>query len=132
MMLPIREIEELASARFREASLLFAAKEYDGAAYLCGYAVELTLKAKICANLHWQGYPESSKEFERLSSIRVHHLATLLDFTGLQEIVRTKYQVHWSNVKDWSPVGRYNRIGTVSADRARTMLAAAAFFVTRL
>ncbi len=111
---------------------MFAAKEYDGATYLCGYAVELILKARICKNLNWKGYPASNKEFERFQSFRVHDLETLLNLTGIQERIRTNYIKHWSNVRGWSPADRYRPPGWVSPVKAREILASASFFVSKL
>jgi HEPN domain-containing protein len=48
-----RELQRLACLRLREAEALFGADCYDGCAYLCGYVVELALKAAICATLEW-------------------------------------------------------------------------------
>ena len=45
------ELRALARARLKEAQILFAAKRYDAATYLCGYAVEMALKARICKTL---------------------------------------------------------------------------------
>lgn len=131
-MLAIAELEELARVRLHEATALFVARQFDGSAYICGYAVELILKAKICATLRWDGYPESRKEFEHFSSFRIHDLHTLLSLTGSQEKIRTKYTSHWSNVSSWSPADRYRRAGSVSAGRARAMLASASFLVRSL
>ncbi len=47
------ELKELAKLRLAEAEKLCDAGYYDGAAYLCGYAVEFALKARIC-RLTWR------------------------------------------------------------------------------
>ena len=46
----IQEIKDLANQRLEDAHVLFTNGKFDGAFYLVGYAVELTLKAKICEN----------------------------------------------------------------------------------
>jgi len=51
----------LAALRLCEAEALFAAGLYDGSAYLCGYVVELALKARICRLLDVNKYPDSGK-----------------------------------------------------------------------
>ena len=56
-MIPIRELKKLVSARLKDAEVLYKGKRYDGAVYLCGYAVELILKAKICKTLRWPEFP---------------------------------------------------------------------------
>jgi len=50
-MLDKKEINEIARARLEDAEVLFSARRYDGAVYLCGYAVELGLKSRICNTL---------------------------------------------------------------------------------
>jgi len=57
------ELRTLARARLKDAQILFTAKRYDAATYLCGYAVELALKARICQTLGWTFFPETNKEF---------------------------------------------------------------------
>lgn len=53
-----RELQKLACLRLKEAEALYAAGCYDGCAYLCGYVVELALKAAVCATLGIDEYPE--------------------------------------------------------------------------
>ncbi len=40
------------------AQVLLRAKRFDGAFYLCGYSVELALKARICRSVVRDGNPE--------------------------------------------------------------------------
>ncbi|UOD33031.1 hypothetical protein INH39_16170 [Massilia violaceinigra] len=131
-MLTIADLEDLARTRLHEATALLIARQFDGAAYLSGYAVELILKARICVNLDWLGYPESRKEFENYTSLRTHDLEILLDLTGLQKNVRNKFGAHWSNVCDWSPEERYRQVGAVPEKDARTRLASASFLVRNI
>jgi HEPN domain-containing protein len=49
----------MAQARLEDAEALLQSGRYDSAVYLCGYAVELALKARICLNLNWNEYPAS-------------------------------------------------------------------------
>ncbi|MDQ1832795.1 hypothetical protein [Massilia scottii] len=80
-MLTIADLETLARPRLHEATALLIARQFDGSSYLGRYAVELILKARICVHLDWKGYPETRKEFEKYTSLRTHHLETLLDLT---------------------------------------------------
>src|ERR1700674_5701226 len=59
---------------------------FDGAWYLCGYAIELALKARICRTL----------------------------FSGVEDRVRANRMAEWSVVLDWNPEKRYqaNRLST--------------------
>jgi len=47
------DLQKIARARLRDADVLYRAQRYDGAIYLCGYAVEIALKARICKALAW-------------------------------------------------------------------------------
>ena len=85
---------DLANARLRDSEVLLNARRYDGAAYLCGYAVELRLKWRICKTLKWAGFPETSGEFEKCKSFRIHDLVQLLEFTGRARSLRkTTWQI---------------------------------------
>ncbi len=57
---------------------MFNGKRYDGAVYLSGYAVELTIKARICKTLKWPGFPETNNEWKDLQSSKTHKLEVLL------------------------------------------------------
>lgn len=131
-MLTIAELEKLARTRLHEATALLIARQFDGSAYLSGYAVELILKARICVNLDWKGYPESRKEFEGFTSLRTHNLEILLNLTGIQEKVRNKFGSHWSNVHEWSTEERYRQAGTTLERDARARLASASFLVRNI
>lgn len=86
------EIRNLARLRLSEAEILYQHGKYDGAFYLAGYSVELTLKAKICERL---GIPNlfdetnaSANSIKGIGEIRktlkTHNLFTLLIFSGLK------------------------------------------------
>ncbi len=51
--LTLKDLEELAEKRLMDAKTLFEAKRYDGAFYICGYAIEMALKRRICVTLDW-------------------------------------------------------------------------------
>ena len=59
-MLNRRELKQIARARLKDAEVLLGAKRYDGASYLCGYALEVALKAKICETLKWKSFPATN------------------------------------------------------------------------
>jgi HEPN domain-containing protein len=81
-MLSTKDLRAIARARLEDARVLLQAKRYDGALYLCGYAIELALKARICRTLRWLGFPDSDKDFKGLSSLKTHDLEVLLRFLG--------------------------------------------------
>jgi len=131
-MLATQDVRRIASARLRDAEVLLAAKRYDGAVYLCGYAVELALKARICKTLKWPGYPETNKEFEPLKSFKVHDLDVLLRLTGRESVVKASYFVEWSAIAAWNPEARYKPIGSANAGDAKLMLESAALLLKNL
>jgi HEPN domain-containing protein len=123
-MLTVKELVSIATARLKDAEALYAAKRYDGAAYIAGYAVEVALKARICRTLKWAGFPSTASEFANLQSLKTHRLSILLSLSGRE----TKIKSHplrafaWSVVVQWDPESRYGRIGTVTEPEARQFL----------
>ena len=123
-MIRISELRKIAGARLRDAEILNASKRYDGAIYLCGYAIELVLKARICRTLKWQGYPSTKTEFQNLQSFRTHDLDVLLHLTGLEETIKTNFLADWSAVAQWNPAARYQPVGTAGESDANLMISA--------
>lgn len=121
-MLTRRELKQIARARLKDAEVLFRANRYDGASYLCGYAVEVALKAKICETLKWQGFPSTNKEFKNYQSFKTHSLDALLTLSGVEEKVKKRYFAAWSVVADWDPEARYEPAGEVSEGDSRLMI----------
>jgi HEPN domain-containing protein len=124
-MLTRQELRTIAKARLREAEGLFQAGQFEGAAYLCGYVVELALKARIARHLRWSGFPETSKEFEGIQNLRTHDLKILLRFTGLKSKIDSSYLTEWATISEWTPEFRYNRIGSTPRKKAEDMIRAA-------
>src|SRR4051794_17854963 len=63
-MISIDQLRAISAARLQDAIVLLDNDRLDSAAYLCGYAVELALKARICITLNWEGFPQTRGEFE--------------------------------------------------------------------
>jgi HEPN domain-containing protein len=117
-----QELKGLATLRLREAEALFDAGLYDGAAYLCGYVVELALKARICRLLGTDEYP-STGEYKRVYA--VHDLGQLLFLAGLQSKMKADNQplfTNWSITVPWNPESRYRPEGSVSRKDALAIL----------
>ena len=108
-----------------DAQILLKAGRFDGAVYVCGYAVELALKARICKTLGWAGFPETSREFEDYRSFRTHDLEVLLTLTSIEDLITTRYGGYWSSVTFWNPELRYSRVGYASVPVAAAMIRAA-------
>jgi HEPN domain-containing protein len=124
------DLRKIARARLRaqglrDAEVLFRSQRYDGAIYLCGYAVEIALKARICRTLSWPGYPSTGGEFQNYQTFRRHNLDVLLRLSGVEERVKTTLMVEWSAVAAWDPEVRYKPIGRATRQDAELMIASA-------
>lgn len=131
-MLSIKDLEEIAETRLLDGKVLHAARRHNGAFYIAGYAIELTLKARICKTLQWKGFAETNKEFEHFTSFRVHDLAVLLKLSGREPMFLTHYLAEWLVVRTWKPQARYALVASVRENQANEMLAAAEILVRTL
>ncbi|ETX06023.1 MAG: hypothetical protein ETSY2_19585 [Candidatus Entotheonella gemina] len=102
--------------------MLLQARRYDGAIYLCGYAVEVALKARICRTLSWLGYPSTRGEFQNYQTFRTHSLDVLLHLSGVEEKVKKTLFAEWSAVAAWDPETRYKPIGSATKQNAELMI----------
>lgn len=116
------ELNKLAKARLKDAKVLFDAKRYDGAVYICGYVIELSLKLRICKTLNWEGFPSTNSEFQDFRSFKTHNLDVLLALSGVEEKIKTKYLSEWSAIIIWDPEARYNPIGSIEKSDAELMI----------
>ena len=121
-MLKTQELDDIAKARLDDAEVLFQAQRYDGAVYLCGYAVEIGLKARICKTLSWAGYPSTKAEFQNLQSLRTHSLDVLLTLSGVEATVKTSCLKEWSAVAKWEPEVRYKPVGSATSSNVKLMI----------
>lgn len=117
--LTIAELDALAEARLLDARALFAAGRYEGARYVCGYAVELRLKARICRAHGWTAYPPPSFA----QPLKTHKLDVLLLLSTLHRTIIAKHAADWSVVVGWDPEQRY-AVAPVTAQDAQTMIEA--------
>lgn len=121
-MISKSELNKLAKARLKDAKVLFDAKRYDGAVYICGYVIELSLKLRICKTLNWEGFPSTNSEFQDFRSFKTHNLDVLLALSGVEEKIKTKYLSEWSAIIIWDPEARYNPIGSIEKSDAELMI----------
>jgi hypothetical protein len=124
-MLATADLRNIAAARLTDAAVLHAAHRYDCAVYVCGYAVECALKARIATTLNWAGFPETNNEFGPFRSFETHDLSALLKLTGMEQHIKINHQADWSEVTQWDPENRYKVVGMVGAPAAQNMLSAA-------
>jgi len=101
-MIVVSDLRKIARARLEDAAVLCEAGRYDGAVYVCGYAVEIALKARICRTL----------------DVLLHH-------SGRREKIKNEHLAAWSAVADWTPNRRYGVIGLTLAGAATEMLSSA-------
>jgi len=119
-MITRSDLRRIAQARLKDSEVLFLSKRYDGSIYLCGYAVEISLKNRICKTLGWNEYPFTRKEFENLLSFKTHNLDILLKLSGAESKIKTNFLAEWSLVAEWDPEARYKPVG--SATKLDTIL----------
>jgi HEPN domain-containing protein len=121
-MLTIRELQQIAKARLEDAEALFHAGRYDGSIYLCGYAIEIGLKNKICKTLHWKGFPSTRSEFQDFQTFKTHSLNVLLRLSGAENKIKKNLLIEWSIVSKWDPEARYKETGSTTKQGAKLMI----------
>ena len=119
------EMVNIAQARLEDATVLADSERCEGAIYMCGYAVEIALKARICETLDWQGYPSTARDFEKYRSFRTHGLDVLLHLSGVEKMIRTEFLTEWSAVLGWDPQARYRPVGSSTKEDAEYMIESA-------
>ena len=116
-MLDATALRSLSAARLEDARVLYGNGRYDGATYICGYAVELVLKARICDTLDVTDYPE------HLPGFKIHKLNTLLLLSGREIQITSNHRITWNlATAKWDPDLRYRAVNTISAQEAQTMI----------
>jgi HEPN domain-containing protein len=124
-MLTVAELTSIARARLKDADALLSKGRYDGAAYICGYAVEIALKARIAKTLKWPGFPADGGEFKGLESLKTHNLRLLARLSGWEAKIKAKFLAEWLAVGQWNPESRYQVTGNVTQGDANRMIESA-------
>jgi HEPN domain-containing protein len=107
------ELQQLATVRLREAKALLAAKEWAGAYYLAGHAVEIGLKSCILAYVERTGIIFEDRRYAE--KCWTHDLGDLLSLARLDEALgraiaaNPTLEENWTVVKDWDESSRYRR-----------------------
>ena len=123
-MISVAELDSLARARIEDAKALLTAGRFDGATYLCGYAVEVALKARIGRTLNWTEFPSTGGEFQAYRSFQTHELDVLLRLSGQEVRVKQNHFPLWNAVAVWKVESRYNVVGTAQQPDAAAMIQA--------
>lgn len=99
------DLKIIAEDRLNDVRALYHAGRYDGAAYLCGYVLEVALKARICKLLELNEYPDAGVYKQAFAT---HDLSVLLKLAGLEKEVslsKTKNPdlfIQWSMMMSWN------------------------------
>ncbi|MBU0667841.1 HEPN domain-containing protein [Patescibacteria group bacterium] len=113
-----KDIKKKSQEMLRDAEILFDNKRYDGAVYICGYALELGLKNCICKRLNWSEYPISQK----YKSFRTHDFDVLLNLTGKGGKIKTQFFAEWAVSLTWKPENRYYKARIIKKGDAQLMI----------
>lgn len=103
------DLRRLARIRLREAKALIESSCFDGAYYLCGYAVECAIKACIAKGTKRHDFPDKARANDSFQ----HKPAKLIEVAGLKapldgEIARDpEFAANWRIVSGWSEETRY-------------------------
>lgn len=124
-MIPVAELDNIARARIEDAKALLTAGRFDGATYLCGYAVEVALKARICRTLNWAEFPNTGGEFQAYRRFQTHELDVPLRLSGQEARLKQNHFALWNAVAVWKVESRYNVVGTAQQPDAAAMIHAA-------
>ncbi len=124
-MITRTDLRKTAPEYLQSAEILRGNRKYDVAIYLCGYAVEIALKDRICRTLKWPGFPSTSSEFSSYRSFQTHNLEVLLNLSASGDTVKAAMGTDWSAIAQWNPEHRYNPRGMYTAADAASMVNAA-------
>lgn len=118
------DFHELSRMRRKDALALLKAKQYPGAYYMLGYAVECALKACFAKKTKKHDYPDK----DVVNKAYTHKLAELLVPTELkkdfEEDMKSnpKLELNWKLVTDWNESKRYER--NITAAEAKDLYSA--------
>jgi HEPN domain-containing protein len=115
------DLKRVARAKLSDAQHLYRGRRFDSAFYLCGYAVEATLKYRICRTHGWSAYYYK----DAFRSFATHDLTILLRLSGTEPKIRSRFPAEWSEVANRTVERRYDPVGSTTEASARQIIAAA-------
>ena len=121
-MITRSDLQKTAREYLQSAELLRDNQKYDISIYICGYAIEIALKDRICRTLKWRGYPATSGEFSSFRSFQTHNLEVLLDLCAVEDKVISALGGDWEVVARWNPEQRHKPRGTYTRGDANSMI----------
>ena len=119
-----RDFQRLARMRLSEARVLIRSRNFEGAYYLTGLAVECAVKACIAKNTRRHDFPPDQTA---LRDIYTHSLARLIGAAKLQPQLEAElrsnilFKSKWDVVKGWDVKSRYATGGLNAGDLYRAV-----------
>lgn len=110
-MITYSDLKELTKLRLKEAEALIRVRQYSGAYYLSGYAIECALKACIAKKTKRYEFPDKDVVFKSYS----HRPDELVGVAGLRAQLNAKlradatFAINWSTVTQWTESSRYEK-----------------------
>jgi len=80
------DLKQICLARAKSAKTLIDAGDWDGAAYMMAYSLEVALKAASCVALRLDAYPERTSNKQIDSCFMSHKFDQLLVISGLTDL----------------------------------------------
>lgn len=112
-----RFLQELSEIRIKEADCLLKNRQYSGAYYLAGYAVECALKACIAKKIRRFEFPDKKFVIDSYT----HDLTKLIKIAGLEsdhkgeQSTNANFSTNWAIVKEWDETSRYETFNRVQS-----------------
>jgi hypothetical protein len=119
-MISEKSLRQLSTKRLNDARVLLNNKRYNASKYICGYAIELSLKLNICKIFKFDlGFPESVIELDsykekndflkeiKIRNLKIHDFNKLLFYSGKESDVKLELLDEWGKVLEWNPNIRY-------------------------
>ena|SRR3989442_10733895 len=110
-MITYSDLKELTNIRLRDAETLIRMRQYSGAYYLSGYAIECALKACIAKKTRRYEFPDKNVVIHSYS----HRPEELVGVAGLKTQLNAQlqadkaFEINWSLVIQWSENSRYEK-----------------------
>lgn len=80
------DLRQLSRARVKTANTLIKASDWDAAAYMMGYVLELALKAASCKALKLKNYPVNTRLQKIDDCFQSHRFDQLIVVSGLSDL----------------------------------------------
>lgn len=117
-------LRKITEARLRSAEALIVAEDWEGAAYMMGYALECAMKSVTCRVLNLAQYPKGGKDEDFFMT---HRFDRLLIVSGLTDLFGSNGQGYaaWSAFTqeypgEWTAM-RYEQSGQFDGEKVKML-----------